>query len=155
MVTGKARSKIKHYLKKQQKEESVELGRRLVEKALYAFGMPLEHIPKTVIDTIVENFQLDSPHHLFEEVGIGNRPALLVAKQMVKLMDDTTKKEVLEALSLHPLIIKGTEGLAITYADCCRPIPGDQIGGLIKMGQGIEVHLLNCPVPVALPPSTR
>lgn len=145
IVTGKARSKIKHYLKKQQREESMELGKRLVEKALYAYALSLERIPEPVLESIVNDSRLESVSHLLEEVGIGNRPALLVAKQIAKHLSQTSKKESMETQAPHPLVIRGTEGLVITYARCCRPIPGDHIAGLIKMGQGIEVHLVHCP----------
>lgn len=141
VVTGKARSKIKHYLKKQQREESMELGKRLIEKALQAYSLHLQNIPAEVFQTLLRNSNLESIQHLFEEVGIGNRPALLVAKQLAKAQGQLHT----ETRHSHPLIIKGTEGLVMTYAKCCRPIPGDNIAGLIKIGQGIEVHLLHCP----------
>ena len=144
VVTGKARSKIKHFLKKQQREESMELGKRLVDKTLHTYGLQLNQIPDSVLQTIIDHANLESINYLFEDVGIGNRPAILVAKQIAKLLDKTAKKEA-EGLSAEPLIIKGTEGLVITYAKCCRPIPGDQIAGFVKMGAGIEVHLIHCP----------
>lgn len=144
VVTGKARSKIKHYLKKQQREESIELGKRLVEKALHIYGLSLDNIEESILESIVNNSHLESTGHLFEEVGIGNRPAMLVTKQIAKLLGDLPKKETAD-LRARPLTIKGTEGLVMTYAACCRPIPGDQIAGLIKIGQGIEVHLMHCP----------
>lgn len=145
VVTGKARSKIKHYLKKQQREESVELGKRLIEKALHTYGLPLDQVSESVLQSIVDNSQLESVSHLFEEVGIGNRPALLVAKQIAKSSGEIIRKDGIELHIHHPLMIKGTEGLAIAYAKCCRPIPGDHIAGLMKIGQGIEVHLVHCP----------
>lgn len=143
VITGKARSKIRHYLKKQQHEESIELGKRLIEKALLAYDLQLEEIPDTILTTIINHSHLVTVNDLFEEVGIGNRPALLVAKQIIKHMDHI-KKEQTETPTPHPLLIKGTEGLAITYAKCCRPIPGDHIAGLVKIGHGIEVHMLHC-----------
>lgn len=145
VVTGKARSKIKHYLKKQQREESTELGKRLVEKALFTYGIQLDRNSEQVLVQIVENSRLESVSHLFEEVGIGTRPALLVAKQVAKSLGETSRKDTIDAQLAHPLVIKGTEGLAVTYAKCCRPIPGDHIAGLVKIGQGIEVHTMHCP----------
>lgn len=144
VVTGKASSKIRHYLKKQQREESMDLGKRLLEKALQVFGMQLDEVSESLLQDIVKSFSLESVQHLFEEIGIGNRPALLVAKQLSKNLMDSTKREKLESVIQHPLTIKGTEGLVITYATCCRPIPGDHIAGLIKSGHGIEVHMLHC-----------
>ncbi|MBV9576000.1 MAG: RelA/SpoT family protein, partial [Gammaproteobacteria bacterium] len=143
VVTGKARSKIRHYLKKQQHEESIELGKRLIEKALLAYDLKLEEIPEAVFISIINHSRLETVNDLFEEVGIGNRPALLVAKQIIKQVGHV-KKEVIETPAAHPLFIKGTEGLAITYATCCRPIPGDPIAGLVKIGHGLEVHMLHC-----------
>lgn len=145
VVTGKARSKIKHYLKKQQREESIELGKRLVDKALYPYSLHLADVDETVLESIVTHANLESISHLYEEVGIGNRAGFLVAKQIAKSLGETLKREVSES-QVHPsLIIKGTEGLAMHYATCCRPIPGDPIAGLMKPGQGIEVHLIHCP----------
>lgn len=144
IVTGKARSKIKHYLKKQQREESMGLGKRLLEKALHPYGLQLDHITDIVLESIVGHSHLESVSHLYEEVGIGNRPAILVAKQIAKSLGETVKKEGTELQTSLPLVIKGTEGLPIAYAKCCRPIPGDHIAGLIKSGQGIEIHMLHC-----------
>jgi len=144
VVTGKARSKIKHFLKKQQREESMELGKRLVEKALHAYGFDLNQISKSILQAIINASRLESITHLFEEVGIGNRPALLVAKQIAKSLGKTfLVNDEMEGMA--PLIVKGTEGLVMSFAKCCRPIPGDHIAGLIKSGQGIEVHMIHCP----------
>jgi len=146
VVTGKARSKIRHYLKKQHREESVELGKRLVDKALHSYGLQIDSTTSPGLQLIVNQSHLESVNHLFEEVGIGNRPALLVAKQIAKTLGETSKKEESKPSSAHPLFIRGTEGLVISYAKCCRPIPGDHIAGLVKTGQGIEVHTQQCPI---------
>lgn len=142
VVTGKARSNIKHYLKKQQRDEAVELGKRLADKALYVYGLSIEKVPHSALDLIVKSSNLESIGHLYEEIGIGNRPALLVARQIVKSMGDLPK--LTPESQTQPLVIRGTEGLAISYAKCCRPLPGDDIIGIIRSGQGIEVHLLHC-----------
>lgn len=145
VVTGKARSNIKHFLKKQQREESVELGKRLVEKALRSLNLNLAQIQQTHLDAAVEMSNLDSLNNLFEEVGLGNRTALLVAKQLAKI-SSAQAAEKLASISLpHPLAIKGTEGIVVTYAKCCRPIPGDPIGGYIEKGHGLVVHIEQCP----------
>lgn len=141
VITGKARSNIKHYLKKQQREESIELGKRLIETALRTYEVQLADMPELALQRIVEAFHLESINHLFEEIGLGSRPSFLVAKQIAKLLGAAKKDEVKE----HPLLIQGTEGLALTFARCCRPIPGDHIAGLMTQGHGIEVHLIHCP----------
>lgn len=145
VVTGKARSNIKHFLKKQHREESLDLGKRLIEKALQIYGLQLDTVPDLILNDIVARSRLESLNHLYEEIGIGNRPALLVAKQIAKSLGEPAKKDLLDTNPSQPLIIKGTEGLVIGFARCCRPIPGDHIAGLIKAGHGIEVHMLHCP----------
>lgn len=146
VVTGKARSKIKHYLKKQQRDESLELGKRLLDKALHHYGLELDKIAEPVLHDIAEIARLETVNNLYEEIGIGNRPALLVARQIAKALGENVKREGLDAVNQEPIMIKGTEGLVIRFASCCRPIPGDHIAGVIKVGHGVEVHLLHCPV---------
>ena len=102
-------------------------------------------MPDLILNDIVARSRLESLNHLYEEIGIGNRPALLVAKQIAKSLGEPAKKDLLDTNPSQPLIIKGTEGLVIGFARCCRPIPGDHIAGLIKAGHGIEVHMLHCP----------
>jgi GTP diphosphokinase / guanosine-3',5'-bis(diphosphate) 3'-diphosphatase len=145
VVTGKARSNIKHFLKKQQREESVELGRRLVEKSLKSIGINLSQASIEHLDAIIQSSGLDSINNLFEEVGLGNRTAILVAKQLVKLNNSPTDNKFTESAPTQPLAIKGTEGIVVTYAKCCRPIPGDPIGGYVEKGHGLVVHLEQCP----------
>lgn len=147
VVTGKARSNIKHFLKKQQREESIDLGKRLVEKSLQSFGLSLSQIPEDHLEKFTKTAKLDSISHFFEEVGIGNRTALLAAKQLAKLSSFTDKGELPETSTQHhqPLAIKGTEGIVVIFAKCCRPIPGDHIAGFIESGQGLIVHVEHCP----------
>jgi len=142
VVTGRARSRIKHYLKKQQREESIELGKRLIERALLSHGIHANDINDEILLSLVKHSELESLSNLYEEIGIGNRPALLVAKQIAKTLAVSNSSP---ETTNSALAIKGTEGLVIKYAKCCRPIPGDDIAGIIKIGQGVEVHTLHCP----------
>lgn len=144
VVTGKARSNIKHFLKKQHRDESIELGKRLIEKSLRSFGLDLSHIPEKHIQSVIQTAKLDSLQHFFEEVGLGNRTALLAAKQLAKSEETAEQMRSYETTVLHPLAIKGTEGIVVTYAKCCRPIPGDPICGYIEPGQGVVVHVEQC-----------
>lgn len=149
IVTGKARSNIKHFLKQQKREESIELGKRLVEKALHTFGLSLSELPEEHLNIVAKNAKLESINHFFEDVGIGNRTSLLAAKQIAKLSDnihETHSSEILTHPHHHPLAIKGTEGIVVTFSKCCRPIPGDPIGGYIESGHGLQVHVENCTV---------
>jgi len=145
VVTGKAKSNIKHFLKKQHREESIDLGRRLIEKALYSFDLHLSDIPQLQLEEVSTHLQLDSIADLYEEVGLGNRMPLLVAKQIAKTTGLTSHTDAQSQSASPPLNIKGTEGLVVSYGKCCRPIPGDHIVGLIKAGHGVEVHVDHCP----------
>lgn len=145
IVTGKARSTIKHFLKKQQRDESMELGKRLIEKSLHTFGLSLANISPQHLDSLVKTAKLESINHFYEEVGIGNRSALLAAKQLAKLDDLNDKTIPPEPITPSALTIAGTEGVVVVFAKCCRPIPGDPIGGYIKPGQGLMVHAEHCP----------
>ncbi len=149
IVTGKARSTIKHFLKKQQRHESMELGKRLVEKSLHTFGLSLLKILPAHLETLVKTAKLDSINHFYEEVGIGNRAALLAAKQLAKLHDLSDKTVAIEPATSDTLAIAGTEGIVVIFAKCCRPIPGDPIGGYIKPGHGLMVHVEHCPALIA------
>lgn len=146
IVTGKARSNIKHFLKKQHREESIELGKRLVEQSLHDFGLSFAEIPEDHVQKVVISAKLESIQHFFEEVGLGNRTALLAAKQLARFEEYADKIKLTETTTSHPLAIKGTEGIVITYAKCCRPIPGDPICGYIEPGHGIVVHVEQCPI---------
>jgi guanosine-3',5'-bis(diphosphate) 3'-pyrophosphohydrolase len=142
VVTGKAKSGIKHFLKRQQREESIELGKRLVGKAFQTLGGNLAKVSEESIQSVAAALKLDAANHLFEEVGLGNRAALLVAKQLAK--SGGIEEQKVTELAAAPLAIKGTEGIVIIYAKCCRPIPGDGIGGFLKPGEGVEIHESHC-----------
>jgi guanosine-3',5'-bis(diphosphate) 3'-pyrophosphohydrolase len=144
VVTGKAQSNIKHFLKKQHREESIELGQRLVEKSLSSFGLHISQVPETHIQSVIHAAKLDSINHLYEEVGLGNRTALIAAKQLAKFSDALEHHHLFGDHSHHPLAIKGTEGIVISYGRCCRPIPGDPIMGYIEPGKGLVVHTEDC-----------
>ncbi|HSW69067.1 MAG TPA: bifunctional GTP diphosphokinase/guanosine-3',5'-bis pyrophosphate 3'-pyrophosphohydrolase [Gammaproteobacteria bacterium] len=146
VVTGKARSNIKHFLKKQHREESIELGKRLVEKSLRSFNLNFSQIPEIHVEHVVHSAKLESIQHFFEEVGLGNRTALLAAKQLAKFGESADKIKLNELPHHHSLAIKGTEGIVVTYAKCCQPIPGDPICGYIEPGHGIVVHVEQCSV---------
>lgn len=147
VISGKARSNIRHFLKKQHREESIDLGKRLVEKSLRSLGLTLSQINEDQIAEVLKTTKLDSINHLFEEVGVGNRTALLAAKQIAKQTDHGEKIKMMETPHApHPLAIKGTEGLVVTFAKCCRPIPGDPISGYIEAGKGLIVHAEHCSI---------
>lgn len=143
VVTGKARNKIKHYLKKQQKEESIALGKELLEKTLEPYHLSLADLHEAHLLELAQTTQLESVNQLYEEVGLGNRPAALLANQIIKSLGETHPHED-HHQQVQPILIRGTEGLLIHFSTCCHPIPGDSITGRIRIGEGIEVHMTHC-----------
>lgn len=137
VITAKARSNIRHYLKQLRNEEAVILGRRLLNKHLQAFSTQLSDIPHQRIQDILEELELESLDHLLDDIGLGNRSVFLIAQ---KLLHD----EMSEEHEQQPLLIAGTEGMVVNFARCCHPIPGDPITGFVSAGRGIIIHQQDC-----------
>lgn len=146
VVTGKARSSIRHFLKIQQRAESIVLGRQLLNKALAGVSLSIARIPNMTFHHFLNETQLESMDDLFAELGLGNRVPLLVAHRLAEFIasDDTASHQQNETLSSKPLLIQGTEGMVMHFAVCCYPIPGDPIVGLFQAGEGIVVHTEQC-----------
>lgn len=138
VVTGKARSNIRHWLKTQQISESRQLGKRLLERALAALSLTVETTAEENFVRVAKELKLSGKDELFEEVGLGNQMAPLVAR---RLAVDSPKNA---DQNVTPLAIKGTEGMVVSYAKCCRPIPGDPILGFLSAGRGMVIHRDNC-----------
>jgi guanosine-3',5'-bis(diphosphate) 3'-pyrophosphohydrolase len=143
VITGKARSNIRHFLKSQQRSESIQLGQRLVDKYLASFNTSLSQIADKFINLLLKETGFANLDDLLEDVGLGNRMAQLVARRLLSL-DDTGPAKLLANSENHPLSITGTEGMIIRYADCCHPIPGDTILGYLAPGEGVTIHVDGC-----------
>ncbi len=148
VVTAKARSNIRHYLKNLKHDESIELGRRLLDKALDSFNLSLQDMPAGVIGELLHEYKLKILNDLLEDIGLGNRMAVLVARRLAPAtegaVDDKIAGKQARPGPGHPLAIKGTEGMVVTFAKCCRPIPGDPILGFVSAGRGIVIHTDSC-----------
>jgi guanosine-3',5'-bis(diphosphate) 3'-pyrophosphohydrolase len=145
VITAKARSSIRSYLKNFNRKEAILLGRRLLEKELQAMDQHLEQIDETRIQDLLKITAKPSLDDLLEDIGLGNKMPFLIAKRLTQ--DDVhgaIKLEETRQARAAPLIIKGTEGMIITLAKCCRPIPGDSIIGFYNPGKGIVVHHHEC-----------
>ncbi|ARS51083.1 MULTISPECIES: bifunctional GTP diphosphokinase/guanosine-3',5'-bis pyrophosphate 3'-pyrophosphohydrolase [Ectopseudomonas] len=138
VVTGKARTHIRHALKQQRRSESISLGERLLNKVLASFDTHLEKIAPERVQAVLGEYRQEVIEDLLEDIGLGNRMAYVVARRLLA--------ESGEALpsSEGPLAIRGTEGLVLSYAKCCTPIPGDPIVGHLSAGKGMVVHLESC-----------
>jgi GTP diphosphokinase / guanosine-3',5'-bis(diphosphate) 3'-diphosphatase len=141
VVTGKARSGIRHCLKRLQTDEAKVLGRRLMEKALSTLGQSLGQVSPVRLDEVLDAMKLPDIDGLLVEIGLGNRMAALVARQLVgqEPSDETACDD-----TGSPLGVKGTEGLVVNYGRCCFPIPGDPVIGLLSAGRGLVVHRESC-----------
>jgi guanosine-3',5'-bis(diphosphate) 3'-pyrophosphohydrolase len=139
VVTGKARSSIRHALKSQQRNESATLGKRLLNRALEFHDTTVEDISDDDLHRVLEEIKLESLDDLLTEIGLGNQMASIVVKRLLGVGTD-----IFAEASGSPLAIKGTEGLVVTYAKCCHPLPGDPIIGHVSAGRGIVIHVDTC-----------
>jgi len=143
IVTAKARSNIRSYLKNLQSNEAEKLGMRLITQALSAYGKKWEEVSQREIDNLLKELELESEQKLFEDIGLGNRLAPFVAKHLVSLRGRWIKLRRKKE-SKHPLAIRGTEGMIVSFGKCCHPIPGDSIIGIMTSGRGLVVHQIKC-----------
>lgn len=144
VVTSRARSQIRYYLKHLRQGESIDLGRRLLNKALMRHGSGLEKLSAERIESFVSESDVEDFNTLLEEVGFGDRIPYLVARQLLGLALDEQADDIAIGSREKPLVIAGTEGMMINFAKCCNPIPGDDIGGHITSGRGVVVHIADC-----------
>ena len=141
VVTGKARSHIRHYLKTMQYAESAGLGERLLAQALRGLKANPAEIGEAHWDKLLRETGGKSRQDILADIGLGKRLGLVVARQLLALGEPLPS----ERKTLGSITIRGSEGMAVQYARCCRPIPGDPIIGFIKRGQGLIIHTHDCP----------
>jgi guanosine-3',5'-bis(diphosphate) 3'-pyrophosphohydrolase len=168
VVSAKARANIRHFLKQLKREEAVELGRRMLDKALASLSSSLEQIPPAQVTKLLDELKLKTVDDLLEQISLGNRVAMLVARQLLEGRAELEESRLRATLSTQgiknvwtryapdwmkssqardasrPLAIRGTEGAVVSYAKCCKPIPGDSILGYISAGRGIVIHTQSC-----------
>jgi (p)ppGpp synthase/HD superfamily hydrolase len=137
VASAKARSAIRHYLKALQRSEAVELGAQLLNSALEEFQLTVEKIEPAVMSQALAEFHIKDRDELLAQIGLGERLAPLVARRLLPGGHD-------EAGKITPLTVAGTEGLLVTYARCCRPIPDDPIIAFLSAGRGIVIHRDAC-----------
>ncbi|MGH1373101.1 MAG: bifunctional GTP diphosphokinase/guanosine-3',5'-bis pyrophosphate 3'-pyrophosphohydrolase [Cellvibrionaceae bacterium] len=140
VTSGRARSGIRHFLKNQRHHESIELGRRMLSRALQDERVDLEHLSEEQTEMLLGSTNCATIDALLEDIGLGNRIAHAVAK--ILATEDSTENSSANIYS--PLMIDSTDGLMISFARCCRPIPGDPIIGHISAGKGLVVHRDTC-----------
>ena len=142
VATARARSQIRHFLKTMQLEESVLLGERLLNQALATLkGTPAE-IAADSWDQYLRESGAKTRAELHADIGLGKRLAAVVAASLLQRSGSAPSEQQMPGT----ILIRGTEGMAAQLAQCCNPIPGDPVIGLVSKGQGIVIHTQDCPV---------
>ena len=139
VVTAKARSAIRHYLKGLRRTEAIDLGQRLLSQALADFHLSLESVGPQTRAAMVGELGMQSIDELYEKIGLGERLAPLVAR---RLLPGAAPEKGAGAPA--PLAIAGTEGLLVTYARCCFPLPNDPVFAFLSAGRGVVIHRDRC-----------
>ncbi|MBM3342634.1 MAG: bifunctional (p)ppGpp synthetase/guanosine-3',5'-bis(diphosphate) 3'-pyrophosphohydrolase [Betaproteobacteria bacterium] len=142
VATAKARSHIRHFLKTMHFDESVQLGERLLNQALSAFKSGTAAVPQAQWAKLVRDTNAQSRQEILSDIGLGKRHGVVVARQLLAIRDGAAA----EHTDMGPIVIRGSEGMAVQFSKCCHPIPGDRIVGLISKGQGMAIHTHDCPV---------
>jgi GTP pyrophosphokinase len=148
VATGKARSRIRHYLKGLQQKESAALGERLLNQALATLKVEPESITWDRWEALQREYGSKTQLEILADIGVGKRLSFVVAQALTrqpgKAEDTSAASTASGAKPTAALTLRGVEGVAIQYAKCCRPVPGDAIIGQFRKGQGLIVHSRDC-----------
>jgi GTP pyrophosphokinase len=142
VATGKARSRIRHFLKTMHFQESAKLGERLLNQALTALGTAPADLKEDQWGKFVRDAGVKSREEVLADIGLGKRLSAVVARRLLSRGEPGPN----EAPARGSVIIHGSEGMAVQFAQCCRPIPGDPIIGVISKGLGMVIHTHDCSV---------
>jgi len=140
VTTSKARSHIRHFLKTMQSGESAQFGERLLNQALHILGIKPQDMGKAHWNKLLKNTGVKTRQEILADIGLGRRLNMVVARQLASIGETVPSEAAATAIT-----IQGTEGMAVQFAKCCRPIPGDPIVGVLTSGQGLMVHTHDCP----------
>jgi len=143
VVTSRAILGIRNYLKKQQISEAITLGRRLLNSALGE--VKLENLPPERIEQVLQSTTQKSLDELLVEIGLGNQLAVAIARRLMGGFESGDEQSSVATADDKPkAFIIGSEGMLVTFAKCCRPIPGDDIAANATPGKGLNVHRVEC-----------
>ncbi len=147
--TGRARAEIRHFLRTMKREESIALGESLLARAAQQLNYKIEEVPATRWETLVRDGQAKDREEILADIGLGRRLAVVVARQLAMsgVSEEPASEETPERrlpVAAGPVVIRGTEGMALQMAKCCSPIPGDDIVGHMRKDQGLAVHQTDC-----------
>nr|WP_240032027.1 bifunctional (p)ppGpp synthetase/guanosine-3',5'-bis(diphosphate) 3'-pyrophosphohydrolase [Pseudomethylobacillus aquaticus] len=146
VMSGKARAHIRHYLKSMQSTESAHLGERMLNQALRALHADPASIDDARWQKLARDYAVKGKEEILTDIGLGKRLNVMVAHQLMALGEDPAERQ-----GKHPnkplgtITIRGSEGMAVQFAQCCRPIPGDPILGFLNKDKGLVIHTHDCP----------
>lgn len=143
VVTSRARTKIRQVLKTMRREESITLGRRLLNHALG--DLSLSDISEDNIKHVLSDLKIASENDLLAAIGLGELMSIVIARRLLGDADELTELETKDSKPKKKLPIRGAEGILLTFANCCHPIPGDSIIAHVSPGRGLVVHRETCP----------
>jgi GTP pyrophosphokinase len=141
VVTGKARSHVRNYLRVTHAEEAATLGERLFNKALLTLNPHAAPPDLPLWERLIKENGVRNKQELFAAMGLGRKLPLVVAHQLLHMQGEKTGAPA----HPHAIVIRGTEGIAVELALCCHPIPGDPILGFIHKDRGLIIHSHDCP----------
>ncbi|MGH8850991.1 MAG: RelA/SpoT family protein [Casimicrobiaceae bacterium] len=144
VATGKARSRIRHFLKSLQQRESALLGERMLEQALASLKVPPEAITWERWEALAREYGAKGQLEILADIGLGKRLSFVVAQALTRSAGRGGEEPVPALTKPGALQLRGVEGVAIQYGKCCRPIPGDAIVGHFRRAQGLMVHTRDC-----------
>ncbi len=149
--SGRARAEIRHYLRTMKSQESIELGERLLAQAASQFAFALADASPEAWNTLVREAQARDRDELLADIGLGRRLAAVLARQLSRIQSRSSAEVPGEgaagapaAARAAPMQIQGTEGMALQMANCCTPIPGDEVVGQLRRDLGLVVHQSDC-----------
>ncbi len=145
VVTGKARTAIRQQLKHLEHEDAVQLGHRMLDRALEDLHTSLERLPPAQLDAFLAEYRYPRLEALLADIALGNRMPAQVAQSLARHIPGDGSKTSRRQQPGDKLLITGNERGVITFAHCCMPIPGDEIMGFHTTGRGIVVHRIDCP----------
>ena len=162
--TGRARSKIRAYLKNMESEESLELGEKLLSQALRAEGLTMppgdevsEGAKGMLWQALIRWGGNRNRHDLMVDIGLGRKISTMVAKRIAQILAEAGQRPdaltltmgryaAIEAHTAGAVVIDGSESATVQLAPCCHPIPGDAIVGYLGRGEGLVIHTHDCSV---------
>ena len=156
--SSSAKSKIRHWINEQEREEATGMGKRLLENEARHFGRSLKKIPEADLHKLLSDYGLAKTEDLYAAVGFGKYSARQVLTRLLGEPAKSAEPETADAkptlvktvkrilgFGEAPLVVKGHDDLLVYRAKCCNPIPGDEIVGYITRGRGVAVHTRTCP----------